>query len=121
MKAPQVIPTIFRPLIEHIHRIRLRQCTDPTAWIITDNTLVQFNSQQPNRRIEDCEFWLSQQESLGCLRYAVSVRTNLGIQDHTLIQLYDGTHFSHTLFQPHAPSQKESWWIEPWQLDHLLN
>lgn len=120
MNAPQVLPSIFASLTEHIHRIRLLKCIEPTAWVITEGELVLFNSQQSRQRIEDCEFWIHQQSTIGCLCYVVAIQTDLKMHDHTLIQLYDGTKFSHTLFQPHNPALKKSWWVEPWQLDHLL-
>ena len=120
MNAPQTFPSVFAPLTKHIDRLRLEVLTEPTAWIIQDNKFIKFNSPHPRRRIEQCEHWLSQQQNIGCLSYVATIRTALSIEGHTIIQLYNGAQFSHTVFQPHTPSRIESWWIEPWQLDHLL-
>ena len=99
----------------------------PEAWIFNGNKWTMTTSKKRHQRIENLEYILSSQGQLGILRFAAILNST---DPYTILYLYDGDVFSHSIFQPmntptdvahYTSTDKESWWLEPWSIEHLLS
>ena len=126
MQGNQQLPDLF---VAHRHWIlnRIKDTNDPDAWIFCNGTWLLQRSHYPNNRIEHLEYILTAQENIGMLRFTATLNSS---NAYTIIYLYDGTMFSHSIFQArnisnameHQVSKNEQqWWIEPWNIGHLLS
>ena len=125
MHGNQQLPDSFEShrnwLVNHLQTTRA-----PEAWICINGQWILQTSHHSNHRIEHLEYIITRQDNIGILRFSAFVNmTNL----YTIVYLYDGSVFSHSIFQPMNTSDEpdkqksrneEKWWIEPWSIDHLL-
>ena len=123
MQLNQCLPTLFKP-----HRKWLLQVLDdgysPKAWVLNNGRWQIQSCQKTNGLIEYFEHTLNKQDNIGVLRFA-GIIDSTG-QEYTIVYLYNGVYFSHTIFLPmqdsdHSLSDSKNWWIEPWHIEHLLN
>ena len=122
MHQNQCLPTIFDPhkdwLLEAIH-----SGVVPRAWIFKCGCWEVQTSHQSSGQIEQFEYTLLSQKNIGVIRFTATLDGSK--EDYTIAYLYDGTQFSHTIFQsrnkPNTPSLSADWWIESWRIDHLLS
>lgn len=126
MYGKQQLPDSFTAhrnwLLNHLQNTRA-----PEAWICINGQWVLQTSHRSTDRIEHLEYILTRQDHIGILRFTAFVNvTNI----YTIVYLYDGSVFSHSIFQPMNTSHKldqqksrneDQWWIEPWNIDHLLS
>lgn len=118
----QCLPTIFEShkdwLLEAINSRAI-----PTAWIFKGDCWELQTSCQSSGQIEEFEHTLLSQKNIGVIRFTATL--DVSKEDYTIAYLYDGTHFSHTIFQPrdkpNTTSLSAGWWIESWRIDHLLS
>ena len=122
MHPNQCLPTIFEPhkdwLLEAI-----RSAVVPRAWIFKGGCWEMQTSHQSNGLIERFEHALISQQNLGVIWFSGTI--NSSKEDYTIAYLYNGIHFSHTIFQPRNTTEtgahSENWWIEDWSIDHMLS
>ena len=123
MRRNQRLPTIFGPHQDWILEV-LDDISFPKAWIFhTGRWHVQV-SHQTSGRIESLEYTLVTQDNIGVLGFSASI--NAPKDAYTILYLYDGAQFSHTIFQPVlststlAQPPEKKWWVEPWNIEHML-
>ena len=124
MHRNQRLPESFEPhrkwILDH-----LSESNVPEGWIFSDGEWTLQVSNHSNQRIEHLEYILTSQTQIGILRFSAVVNST---NSYVILYLYDGSVFSHSIFQPmnleeHIQSQsslKEQWWIEPWNIEHIL-
>lgn len=126
MHGNQQLPDSFAPHRNWI-KDHLSESDAPKAWIFSDGKWTLQVSNHSGQRIEHLEYLLMSQTQIGILRFAALLNSE---SIYTVLYLYDGTMFSHSIFQPMNPSHKldkrkskneDQWWIEPWSIDHLLS
>ena len=125
MHQNQYLPNSFAP-----HRNWIVDClssiNSPKAWVLSNEKWTLKLSNRSSQRIEHLEYILTSQTQLGILGFAAYLNSTA---PYTILYLYDGSVFSHSIFQPMKTSSegipstseyKENWWIEPWSIEHLL-
>ena len=123
MRSNQRLPAIFSPHQKWIVEV-LGDISFPKAWIFHTGRWHVQPSHQTSRRIEALEYTLVTQDNIGVLGFSASI--NASKDAYTILYLYDGAQFSHTIFQPVlstrklAQSPEQKWWIEPWNIEHML-
>ncbi len=119
MHLNQCLPTLFKP-----HRTWLLQVIDdgdpPKAWVLNNGRWQIQTCQKTNGLIEYFEHTLNQQNNMGALRFTGTIDATK--KEYSIVYLYNGVKFSHTMFLPkHDQQVSDQWWVEPWHLEHLLN
>ena len=116
MKTHQTLPFVFTSHEPWI--FSLMSCdTEPCAWIFSSNTWAPIESKQSSKRIEFFERQIIRQNKLGVIRFTALINAQM---ECTILYLYNGEMFSHTLFYP-TEQREHTWWIESWKISHMLN
>lgn len=123
MRYNQCLPTIFKPHKDWIFEA-LQANRTPKAWILKNDQWELQSSDQVRGLIEHFEYVLYRQDNIGVLRFTGTIDASK--ENYSILYLYDGVQFSHTIFQPLDGSKSISsnfkdWWIEPWSIDHMLS
>ena len=79
---------------------------------------------QTNGRIEYLERTLVRQGHIGILQFYATISSSN--KEYTILYLYDGKQFSHTIFHPRSLSgptcaDSEQWWVESWNIEHVIS
>jgi len=115
MKTHQTLPAVFTSQESRI--LSLMICdTEPCAWIFSSNKWIPVESKQSSKRIEFFEHQIIRQNKLGMIRFSALIN---GQMECSILYLYNGEMFSHTLFYP-IEQRENTWWIEPWKINHML-
>ena len=123
MHLNQCLPTLFIP-----HRTWLLNVIAdgeaPKSWVFNDDQWQIQTCQKTSGLIEYFEHTLYEQYNIGVLRFTGTIDSTG--KEYTIVYLYNGVNFSHTVFLPTNDSTQDlsasqQWWVEPWQIEHLLN
>lgn len=126
MHGNQQLPNYFSAHRKWILN-KLQNSNAPDAWIFINDQWILQTTQHKRQRIEQLEYILTTQDHIGLLRFKAQINSK---HMFIVLYLYDGTVFSHSIFQPMnfsdkigqtLSSDKGQWWIEPWTIDHLLS
>ena len=123
MHLNQCLPTLFTPHVTWLLQV-IDDGDSPKAWVLNNNQWQIQTCQKTSDLIEYFEHTLNEQDNIGVLRFAGTIDSTG--KAYTIVYLYNGVHFSHTIFLPtHDSDQQVStsaqWWVESWQIEHLLN
>ncbi len=116
MNPPQKLPQHLPTLKDMVNTILSSPSKTPNAWTFTNNHQWQMiHCVNKTKRIEGLARQIIAQRHLALLTFSATI----GNASYSVIYLFDGQQFSHTVFQPQ--NKPDQWWIEPWSIDHLLS
>ena len=123
MHLNQYLPTLFAPHRTWILKV-LSDEYSPKAWVFNNDQWHIQTCLNTNGLIEYFEHTLNEQDHIGILKFVATIDSTE--KEYTVVYLYNGVNFSHTIFLPMQDSAQQGsvspqWWIEPWQIEHLLN
>lgn len=116
MNTHQTLPAVFTPHSSWIFSLMICD-TEPSSWIFSSDKWIPVECKQSSRRIEFFEQQIIGQNKLGVIRFTALINAQI---ECTMLYLYNGEIFSHTLFYPSKQSE-HTWWIESWKISHMLN
>ena len=123
MRTNQRLPPLFEPHTNWILQV-FEEDAIPKAWIFDNGRWQMHTTHQTSGLIEYFERTLLRQRRIGILQFYATISSFN--KDYTVLYLYDGEQFSHTIFHPRsqpeqACSDSEQWWVEPWNIEHVIS